>query len=582
MRNKIRLLAILINLAILVCCITPCIVADNLTNNISDRLDEMPFYNAAIHEHQPLQFDHKFLRDDFNHTKIIREQHLTPEHKLKKLSVSEKGASKSNYTFSLHGNVKLLWSYVNDKKDAEVEFDTLDDVNGDGIEDILLSDCNAENKLLVMSGKDGSVIWSKNYPTKIEIEELDDVNEDGVEEAIVFWDEYDSISNQTTIIIELLSGSNGEKIRSKKIGYEGEYCHIGVHGTDGDISEDGTEDILIEAWSWELTVVHALNSKDFSTLWKRTFNGYACGYYWAWNDLTGDGIYDFAVSSYNRNNNVGKLFIIRGSDGYVEWHKLFIGDVGYPEKNIDFDRDGLPDVSIVNNDDGNKTGKIFILKGTDGSVIWSKSFNYSVWWRLGSSDFNGDGVEEQCLKLENFTTGRIEEVQVLSGIDGSLIWKKSVNISQVGHSNDLNRDGKSDLLFSNSREIGKNKYLYDVIAISGVDGSVIWKSSFSHDIKIEIPESEHWYEWSYPNGWTPDLNGDGITDPLLDVGCWCWCAYRECDTRKLILINGKDGSEIWDVECTADDDILLSTRTWIDFNNDGIKDEPLEPPTKSF
>jgi len=408
----------------------------------------------------------------------------------------------------------------------------------------------------------------------------DDASGDGIDDIIISWDEYNPISNETNVTIELLSGGNGEKIGSKKISYEGKY-YVGVHGTGEDISGDGTEDILIEAWSgWELdvTALHALNSKDFSTLWKITFNGDAVGYYWTWDDLTGDGINDFAVSSYRRDDNIGELYVIRGSDGSTEWHKSFIGDVGYPDDEADFDRDGLNDIEIENNDIENNTGKLFVLKGTDGSVIWSKSFNYRVWSLCYFSDLNGDGIEEQCLILENFTTGRVEEVQVLSGRDGSLIWRKGVNVSQVGYSNDLNEDGKSDILFSNSAEVEKNKYLHDVIAISGVDGSEIWKNSFSHDIEIEIPESEYWREWSYPNGWMPDLNGDGITDPLLDSECWCayWdmnaSTYRIYDTGKLILINGKDGSEIWDVECTADEYIFLSTRSWIDFNNDGIND----------
>ena len=77
------------------------------------------------------------------------------EHQLKLLSDTEKESSKSNYTFSLHGDVTLLWSYVNEERDAEVSLGSvLDDINGDGIKDILVSDCNTENKLLAISGKD--------------------------------------------------------------------------------------------------------------------------------------------------------------------------------------------------------------------------------------------------------------------------------------------------------------------------------------------------------------------------------------------------------------------------------------------
>jgi len=193
------------------------------------------------------------------------------------------------------------------------------------------------------------------------------------------------------------------------------------------------------------------------------------------------------------------------------------------------------------------------------------------------SDFDGDGIEEQCLQLKNFTTGRVEEVQVLSGRDGSLIWRKDVNVSKVGGSNDLNGDDKSDILLLNCTEIAENEYLYDVNTISGVNGSEIWGKTFSHNIEIEIPESEHWREWTYPYGWR-DLSGDGITDPLLEIECRCgyWdenaSTYREYSASKLILIDGKDGSEIWDAECTVDEYVWLSTETWKDFNNDGIKD----------
>ncbi len=541
----------------------------------------MPFYNNAIRIHH-MPFDHMI---DEKEEYLAHTNHLSfykdsiPKHKLNKQIIRKAGTQKSNYTFSLHGKVNLLWSFVNDERNAEVDFDILDDVNGDGIEDVVISDYNSANKTLLVSGKDGSVIWSKSYPHRIDLDTLgNDVNGDGIEDIIVSWDEYNSLYNETNVTIELLSGGNGMKIWSRKISYEGEYW-VGVHGTGGDISGDGTEDILIEVGSWKIdvTVLHALNSKDSSTLWKRIFTGHASGYYWTWEDLTGDGINDFVVRSYRRDDNTGEVYVIRGFDGSTEWHKSFIGELGYPEDYIDFDGDGLNDIEIENNDFKNNTGKYVVLKGTDGSVIWSKSFNYRVWGICYFSDFNGDEIEERCLKLENFTTGRIEEIQVLGGIDGCLILKKGVNVSQVGYSKDLNGDGKDDILFSNSTEVGKNKYLYDVIAISGVDGNVIWKNSFSHEIEIEIPESEHWHEWSYPSGWQY-LNGDGIADPLLIIGSFCFyrdentSTYCTYDAGKLILINGKDGSEIGDVECTADEDILLSTRTWIDFNKDEIND----------
>jgi hypothetical protein len=529
------------------------------------------------------------------------------EHPLKKLSDTEKESSKSNYTFSLHGNVTLLWSYVNEERDFMVFIvDVLDDINGDGIKDILLSDYNTvlsdyntENKLLVISGKDGSTIWSKIYPTMINVHGLDDVNGDGIGDAIIswddydppsnlIWDDYDPISNPINITVELLSGANGEKIWSEKLKYEGEY-RVHVHGVSSDLNGDGIEDILVEAGNREQNadILCLLSGKDGLKLWERTFDSSVHGYCYARNDLTGDGIYDFAVSSYNSDNNVGELFIIRGSDGYVEWNKSFIGDGGYLHTYSDFDGDGLNDIGMglnvvetgnIENDFKNKTRNLFVLKGTDGSVIWSKSCSYEVRRICHLSDLNGDGVDDLCLKLKNFTTRRVREVQVLNGRDGSLIWKKDVNVSDVEFGGDLNGDGKYDLLFSDSTEIGKNKYLVDVIAISGVDGSEIWKSSFLSVIEIEIPESERLGAGSYLKRGS-DLNGDDIPDPSLRVGYGYYgdaLSYRTYGVVKLIRINGKDGSEIWDAEVMADEYLAVSERDWVDLDNDGINDVLLE------
>ncbi len=74
------------------------------------------------------------------------------------------------------------------------------------------------------------------------------------------------------------------------------------------------------------------------------------------------------------------------------------------------------------------------------------------------------------------------------------------------------------------------------------------------------------------------MNGDGITDPLLEIESSCsWrdenaSTYRTYYMGKLILVNGKDGSEIGDAETMADEYIWFYEWCWYDFNNDGIFD----------
>jgi ABC-type nitrate/sulfonate/bicarbonate transport system substrate-binding protein len=57
-RDIWKILAISIVLLMLVSCVTPSIAVDDSTINTSDRLDEMPFYNATIHVQHSQQSDH--------------------------------------------------------------------------------------------------------------------------------------------------------------------------------------------------------------------------------------------------------------------------------------------------------------------------------------------------------------------------------------------------------------------------------------------------------------------------------------------------------------------------------------------
>ena len=111
----------------------------------------MPFYNNIITPHRML-FGHMIDEDE---EYLAHEKHIPfykrpiPKHELNKQMIRATGTQKSNYTFSLHGNVNLLWSYVNDEKDVEVDFDLIKDVNGDGIYDTIITDTSG--KLLMLS-----------------------------------------------------------------------------------------------------------------------------------------------------------------------------------------------------------------------------------------------------------------------------------------------------------------------------------------------------------------------------------------------------------------------------------------------
>ena len=118
--------------------------------------------------------------------------------------------------------------------------------------------------------------------------------------------------------------------------------------------------------------------------WRKT-TGAAGGLYAA--DIDGDGAMEIVAASF------GKVFALRGTDGSQKWV--------YNESNIDYatvliedlDNDGLPEVLGQYTDMANVNNGLFALHG-DGSVYWKAKNNmpgFEAWSHPLAFDIDGDG-----------------------------------------------------------------------------------------------------------------------------------------------------------------------------------------------
>ncbi len=145
----------------------------------------------------------------------------------------------------------------------------------------------------------------------------------------------------------------------------------------------------------------------------------------------------------------------------------------------------------------------------------------------------------------------------------TLIWEKEVNT--FAHSSpdyaDLNKDGVEDVIIVG----GTIPFFGSLIALNGVDGSVLWEKplpNFSSATPAKLESS-----------------GDDITDFVIGISADTNTdlTSRDPELSDLIMVNGKDGSLLWsfrkqNINFTFSDTHFSSAVVLDDRNEDGVED----------
>ncbi len=373
-----------------------------------------------------------------------------------------------------HYNIST--SYDNSPK----AIDYISDINGDGVDDVIV--CSEDNFVRCFNGNSSGtaeVLWdfeiySGNIYSYRGLDIIEDINGDGYQDVIVGTTGGDRS-------IRAISGKDGTSIWIHDTHEYGGGGWVYQVDCSFDYNGDGYTDVLAATGDDADDIgpkrVYCLNGLTGSSIWERPLGGPVFSVMGI-KDCTGDGQPDVLAGASNENETIGSAYGINGATGYTIWtYTTTSTSVWALEQIDDVNDDEVSDVII-----GDFSGHYYILDATNGAQIYGGSVGSAIMLRLIKlDDVNGDGFSD--VAVAHSTNSNI---QVINGYTGSIIWFYSVadqpwNASRIG---DVSGDGINDLVVGT---LYSNNYAY---FLNGVDGSELHSTNFGTpvDAIASIPD----------------------------------------------------------------------------------------------
>jgi outer membrane protein assembly factor BamB len=386
-------------------------------------------------------------------------------------SIMFNNPDQSPVTFDLSGSSEviefpigdLIWQYeFTGSFDYQAKaFLQIPDINQDGIPDVVVG--TRDNYIRAFNGNasgTGDIIWeielgTVEYPKGFAI--ADDLNDDGLPDIIAgtAWGDR---------AVTAISSKTGEIIWRFETNIFGQGGWVYMIDVSRDYNGSGYRDVLAatgdDADGNGPKRVFCLDAQTGDVIWQTNPLGDAAFSVIGVPDFSDDGVPDViaGVSTYA---NEGKVVGINGANGNIEWEFITSGtSVWALEQISDITDDGKNDIIA-----GSFNGFYYLMDVTDGNVVDGGSLGNSLildFWKAG--DLNGDGYEDIIPAYSS-----VHNAVAISGADGQLLWTTPISDQSwnVTILRDITGDGINDIavgtLFNNN-----NVYFLD-----GSDGEIL-------------------------------------------------------------------------------------------------------------
>lgn len=309
-----------------------------------------------------------------------------------------------------HGTADILWEHeiVGGAVYSQAGLEINEDVDGDGLQDVVVGSAWGGKLIRCMSGKTGHTIWTH------------DTHEYGDGGWVYAVDcSYDYNSDGTVDVLAVAGDDAGD------IGPKRAYCLNGLTGV---------------------------------SLWECPLGGPGFGVVGV-SDFTGDGIPDAVAGASNEDETQGKAIGINGATGGIEWTFNAIGSSVWAVEQVDdFTSDGIPDIIVGDFSFG--SGNIYGLDATDGSQEYTDAGFGSIIRFEKLNDVSGDGHPD-IIPVHSSNSAR-----VINGQTGATVWSQSVvdKVFSAARCADVSGDGIDDIMIGT---VYSSNYVYFLDGVSG-------------------------------------------------------------------------------------------------------------------
>ncbi len=368
---------------------------------------------------------------------------------------------------SLNGRAGVIFNGINKGDNCGVSGSGAGDVNGDGIDDIIIGAFKARNQagqsyvvfgnkgpwsaviqLASLNGRNGFIIngIKSGDNSGYSVSKAGDVNGDNIDDILIGAYGANNFQGQSyvifgshypwppTIYLSDINGYNGCTMN----GIPGDGSGHAVSGA-GDINGDGIDDIVIGPYNvvntightcvvfgtkkWPLQVnftdLNGNNGFAINSISVRDFSGYSVS---GAGDVNGDGIADILIGGQYAHDNIGQSYVVFGNP--LVWPATI-------------------DLLLLNGNNG------FAMDGVYDNTGWSVS---------GAGDVNGDGIDDMVIGAiyagyvlfgSQQSWPALIYLGYLDGNNGFTINGNESSAYSVSRAGDVNGDGIDDFLIGN-------------------------------------------------------------------------------------------------------------------------------------